>query len=43
MKSIVNILADDRFPRIRVGIGKPAYEDDLINYVIRRNTGRRNS
>lgn len=34
MKSIVNILADDRFPRIRVGIGKPVYEDDIINYVI---------
>lgn len=34
MKSIVNILADDRFPRVRVGIGKPEYEDDLINYVI---------
>ena len=34
MKSIVNILADDRFPRIRVGIGKPELDDDLINYVI---------
>ena len=34
MKSIVNILADDRFPRVRVGIGKPEYEEDLINYVI---------
>ena len=34
MKSIVNILADERFPRIRVGIGKPTYENDLINYVI---------
>lgn len=34
MKSIVNILADDRFPRVRVGIGKPAYEEDVINYVI---------
>ena len=34
MKSIVNILGDDRFPRIRVGIGKPVYEDDIINYVI---------
>lgn len=34
MKSIVNILADDRFPRIRVGIGKPKYDDDIINYVI---------
>ena len=33
MKSIVNILADDRFPRIRVGIGSPN-DDDLINYVI---------
>ncbi len=34
MKSIVNILADDRFPRIRVGIGKPDQEEDYINYVI---------
>lgn len=34
MKSIVNILADDRFPRVRVGIGKPAYEEDFVNYVI---------
>ena len=34
MKSIVNILADDRFPRIRVGIGKPKVEEDYINYVI---------
>ena len=34
MKSIVNILADDRFPRIRVGIGKPELEEDYINYVI---------
>ena len=34
MKSIVNILADDRFPRVRVGIGKPIYEEDIINYVI---------
>jgi PTH1 family peptidyl-tRNA hydrolase len=34
MKSIVNILADDRFPRVRVGIGKPVYEEDIINYVI---------
>ena len=33
IKSIVNILADDRFPRVRVGIGKPT-DDDLINYVI---------
>ena len=34
IKSIVNILADDRFPRIRVGIGKPIEEEDLIHYVI---------
>ena len=34
MQSIVNILADDRFPRIRVGIGKPKVEEDYINYVI---------
>ncbi len=34
MKSIVNILADDRFPRIRVGIGKPNDEADIIEYVI---------
>ncbi len=34
MKSIVNILSDDRFPRVRVGIGKPIYEEDIINYVI---------
>ena len=34
MKSIVNILSDDRFPRVRVGIGKPVFDDDLISYVI---------
>lgn len=34
MKSIVNILANDKFPRVRVGIGKPIYDDDIINYVI---------
>ena len=34
MKSIVDRLASDRFLRIRVGIGKPEYEDDFINYVI---------
>ena len=34
MKSIVNILSDDSFPRVRVGIGKPLFEEDLINYVI---------
>lgn len=34
MKSIVNILADDRFARVRVGIGKPLANEDIINYVI---------
>ena len=34
MKSIVNILEDDRFPRVRVGIGRPVDEEDMINYVI---------
>ena len=34
MKSIVNILADDRFPRVRVGIGKPIEEEDFVSYVI---------
>ena len=34
MKSIVNSLSNDKFSRIRVGIGKPAYNSDIINYVI---------
>ena len=34
MKSVVEELNTDEFPRIRVGIGKPKYEDDMINYVI---------
>jgi len=34
MKSIVENLANEKFPRVRVGIGKPKYEGDFINYVI---------
>lgn len=34
MKSVVNRLQTENFIRIRVGIGKPIYKDDLINYVI---------
>lgn len=34
MKSVVHFLNREDFPRIRVGIGKPEYEDDMINYVI---------
>lgn len=34
MKSIINELQTDDFPRIRIGIGKPDYIYDKINYVI---------
>ncbi|MCF0126766.1 MAG: aminoacyl-tRNA hydrolase [Clostridia bacterium] len=34
MKSVVESLNTKDFTRIKVGIGKPQYQDDLINYVI---------
>lgn len=34
MKSVVNNLKTDKFPRVRVGIGMPERKTDLINYVI---------
>lgn len=34
MKSVVECLGTNGFPRIRVGIGMPKYKDDLINYVL---------
>ena len=34
MKSVVNFLKTDKFPRVRVGIGMPDRKTDLINYVI---------
>ena len=34
MKSVVQCLQTEAFIRIRVGIGKPEYKDDMINYVI---------
>lgn len=34
MKSMVNMLNSEEFPRIRVGIGKPKNEFDRIDYVI---------
>jgi len=34
MKSVVHCLQTENFIRIRVGIGKPVYKDDMINYVI---------
>lgn len=34
MKSVVHFLNNEQFPRIRVGIGKPEYSSDMIEYVI---------
>lgn len=34
MKSIIQMIGTEEFPRIRVGIGRPIYKDDEINYVI---------
>ena len=34
MKSVIEELGSEEFSRIRVGIGKPKYEGDMINYVI---------
>lgn len=34
MKSVVSELNTTEFARIRVGIGKPIYKNDMINYVI---------
>lgn len=34
MKSVVAELNSQEFPRIRVGIGKPKFTNDMINYVI---------
>lgn len=34
MKSIIQYLKTEKFMRIRVGIGKTEYENDMINYVI---------
>lgn len=34
MKSVVEELKTGDFTRVRVGIGKPIYKDDMINYVI---------
>lgn len=34
MKSVIKELGTTEFARIRVGIGKPIYKNDMINYVI---------
>lgn len=36
MKSVVNELGTINFIRIRVGIGKPKYENDMINHVLQK-------
>ncbi len=34
MKSVVHFLNSENFPRIRVGIGKPKEDENVIEYVI---------
>lgn len=34
MKSVVQEIGSNAFPRIRVGIGQPTYKNDMINYVL---------
>lgn len=34
MKSVIEELKTEEFARIRIGIGKPKFKDDIINYVI---------
>jgi len=36
IKSIIHELSSTQFPRIRIGIGRPKYEDNYINYVINK-------
>ncbi len=33
-KSVVHLLGTDKFPRIRVGVGKPKEEQELVDHVI---------
>ena len=34
MKSVIKEIGTEKFPRVRIGIGKPELKGDLINYVI---------
>ncbi len=36
MKSVIEELGTTNFPRIRVGIGKPKYKNDMINHVLQK-------
>lgn len=36
MKSVVHEIQTEDFPRIRIGIGKPEYKNDLLNYILTR-------
>ena len=34
MKSVIQCLCTEQFPRVRIGIGMPENKEDMINYVI---------
>ena len=36
MKSVVNEIQTENFPRIRIGIGNPEYKNDLLNFILTR-------
>ena len=36
MKSVVNEIQTEDFPRIRIGIGNPEYKNDLLNFILTR-------
>lgn len=38
MKSVVSEIGNEDFPRVRVGIGKPIFAEEKINYVIGKLT-----
>ena len=38
MKSVIEHLGTENFPRLRVGIGSPEFKNDLINFVLGKVT-----
>ena len=36
MKSVVQEVQTENFPRIRIGIGNPKYKNDLLNFILTR-------